>query len=235
MSVKLQMPQFYFICLTSLVQFAYIKFNLFNFIHSVFPKKCSRHCLLLPSCACLTCFIAAQGWIQHRWPRRSKPLWRGLNACWRLVCLWDCWRAKTEVSQLSILLIIPWQSLFPTWKYVILNLSTVSWCLPAGQKPVYENTDLAVRFLRSDASYSLHGYIQHCNNTVWPIFSHLESAVLEGSHQHEKAFGKKTNDLFQVIDLKFTFRFMHIYADKITFKILNICRVSLFKGCLLQQ
>ncbi|XP_035031065.1 probable bifunctional dTTP/UTP pyrophosphatase/methyltransferase protein isoform X1 [Hippoglossus stenolepis] len=65
------------------------------------------------------------------------------------------------------------------------------------QKPVYENTDLAVRFLRSDASYSLHGYIQHCNNTVWPIFSHLESAVLEGTHQHEKAFGKKTNDLFQ--------------------------------------
>ncbi|XP_053295614.1 probable bifunctional dTTP/UTP pyrophosphatase/methyltransferase protein isoform X1 [Pleuronectes platessa] len=65
------------------------------------------------------------------------------------------------------------------------------------QKPVYENTDLAVRFLRSDASYSLHGYIQHCNNTVWPLFSHLESAVLEGSHQHEKAFGKKTNDLFQ--------------------------------------
>uniref|UniRef100_A0A4W6DFU9 Acetylserotonin O-methyltransferase-like n=1 Tax=Lates calcarifer TaxID=8187 RepID=A0A4W6DFU9_LATCA len=48
------------------------------------------------------------------------------------------------------------------------------------QKPVYENTDLAVRFLRSDAPFSLHGYIQHCNNTVWPLFSHLESAVREG-------------------------------------------------------
>nr|XP_019956329.1 PREDICTED: N-acetylserotonin O-methyltransferase-like protein isoform X2 [Paralichthys olivaceus] len=65
------------------------------------------------------------------------------------------------------------------------------------QKPVYENTDLSVRFLRSDAAYSLHGYIQHCNTTVWPLFSHLESAVQEGTNQHEKAFGKKTNDLFQ--------------------------------------
>uniref|UniRef100_A0A8D3CLU8 Acetylserotonin O-methyltransferase-like n=1 Tax=Scophthalmus maximus TaxID=52904 RepID=A0A8D3CLU8_SCOMX len=54
------------------------------------------------------------------------------------------------------------------------------------QKPVYENTDLAKRFLRSDAPYSLHGYIQHCDNTVWPLFSHLESAVREGTHQHER-------------------------------------------------
>ncbi|AWP13432.1 putative N-acetylserotonin O-methyltransferase-like protein-like [Scophthalmus maximus] len=65
------------------------------------------------------------------------------------------------------------------------------------QKPVYENTDLAKRFLRSDAPYSLHGYIQHCDNTVWPLFSHLESAVREGTHQHERAFGKKSNDVFQ--------------------------------------
>ncbi|XP_067370929.1 probable bifunctional dTTP/UTP pyrophosphatase/methyltransferase protein isoform X5 [Channa argus] len=65
------------------------------------------------------------------------------------------------------------------------------------QKPVYENTDLATRFLLSDAPLSLHGYIQHCNNTVWPLFSHLESAVREGTHQHEKAFGKKSDDVFQ--------------------------------------
>ncbi|KAG7238804.1 hypothetical protein INR49_030348, partial [Caranx melampygus] len=66
-----------------------------------------------------------------------------------------------------------------------------------GQKPLYENTDLAVRFLRTDAPLSLHGYIQHCNNTIWPLFSHLESAVREGTHQHEKAFGKKSKDVFQ--------------------------------------
>ncbi|XP_053184338.1 probable bifunctional dTTP/UTP pyrophosphatase/methyltransferase protein isoform X1 [Scomber japonicus] len=65
------------------------------------------------------------------------------------------------------------------------------------QRPVYKNTDLAKRLLRSDAPFSLHGYIQHCNNTVWPLFSHLESAVREGSNQHEKAFGKKSKDVFQ--------------------------------------
>eukprot|EP00064_Thunnus_orientalis_P009080 superscaffoldBa00001132_g9103 len=65
------------------------------------------------------------------------------------------------------------------------------------QKPVYKNTDMAKRFLLSDAPFSLHGYIQHCNNTVWPLFSHLESAVREGTNQHEKAFGKKSKDMFQ--------------------------------------
>ncbi|XP_034550075.1 probable bifunctional dTTP/UTP pyrophosphatase/methyltransferase protein isoform X1 [Notolabrus celidotus] len=65
------------------------------------------------------------------------------------------------------------------------------------QKPVYENTDLASRFLLSDAPFSLHGYIQHCDNTIWPLFSHLESAVKEGASQHDKAFGKKSKDMFQ--------------------------------------
>uniref|UniRef100_A0A8D0CNY1 Acetylserotonin O-methyltransferase-like n=1 Tax=Sander lucioperca TaxID=283035 RepID=A0A8D0CNY1_SANLU len=65
------------------------------------------------------------------------------------------------------------------------------------QKPVYENTDLSSRFLLSDAPSSLRGYIQHCNDTVWPLFSHLESAVREGANQHEKAFGKTSKDMFQ--------------------------------------
>lgn len=71
--------------------------------------------------------------------------------------------------------------------------------LPACQKPVYKNTDLAKRFLLLDAPFSLRGYIQHCNKTVWPLFSHLESAVRDGTNQHEKAFGKKSKDMFQVI------------------------------------
>ncbi|XP_070693881.1 probable bifunctional dTTP/UTP pyrophosphatase/methyltransferase protein isoform X2 [Pempheris klunzingeri] len=65
------------------------------------------------------------------------------------------------------------------------------------QKPVYENTGLAARFLLSDAPLSLRGYIQHCTDTVWPLFSHLESAVREGANQREKAFGKKSKDMFQ--------------------------------------
>lgn len=59
------------------------------------------------------------------------------------------------------------------------------------QKPVYENTDLATHFLCSDSRFSLHGYIQHCNDTVWPLFSHLDSGVVEGTTQHDKAFRKK--------------------------------------------
>ncbi|XP_026001403.1 putative bifunctional dTTP/UTP pyrophosphatase/methyltransferase protein isoform X2 [Astatotilapia calliptera] len=61
----------------------------------------------------------------------------------------------------------------------------------ACQKPVYENADLATDFLRSDAPCSLHGYLQHCNETMWPLFSHLESAVQEGTSQREKAFSKQ--------------------------------------------
>ncbi|XP_037542532.1 probable bifunctional dTTP/UTP pyrophosphatase/methyltransferase protein [Nematolebias whitei] len=68
-------------------------------------------------------------------------------------------------------------------------------CVPLGllktkkrtcSKPVYENTDLATVYLRSDACLSLHGYIQHCNDTLWPLFSHLERAVKEGACQRDK-------------------------------------------------
>ncbi|XP_067108418.1 probable bifunctional dTTP/UTP pyrophosphatase/methyltransferase protein isoform X2 [Osmerus mordax] len=65
------------------------------------------------------------------------------------------------------------------------------------QKPVYENKDMARRFLLSHAPHSLQGYIQHCNELVWPLFTHLEGAVREGTNQHERAFGKKSDNLFQ--------------------------------------
>uniref|UniRef100_A0A8B9LJB9 Acetylserotonin O-methyltransferase-like n=1 Tax=Astyanax mexicanus TaxID=7994 RepID=A0A8B9LJB9_ASTMX len=60
-----------------------------------------------------------------------------------------------------------------------------------------ENTDQARRFLVSDSPLSLHGYILNCNDLVWPLFTHLESAVREGTNQYERAFGKKTENLFQ--------------------------------------
>ena len=71
-------------------------------------------------------------------------------------------------------------------------------CPAVYQKPVYENTDMARRFLLSHAPHSLQGYIQHCNELVWPLFTHLESAVRDGTNQHERAFGKKSDNLFQV-------------------------------------
>ncbi|KAM6934129.1 putative bifunctional dTTP/UTP pyrophosphatase/methyltransferase protein [Xenentodon cancila] len=54
-------------------------------------------------------------------------------------------------------------------------------------EPVYVNADLASQFLCSDAPFSLRGYIQHCDQTLWPLFSHLESAVQEGCSQRQKA------------------------------------------------
>uniref|UniRef100_A0A4W4HE52 Acetylserotonin O-methyltransferase-like n=1 Tax=Electrophorus electricus TaxID=8005 RepID=A0A4W4HE52_ELEEL len=60
-----------------------------------------------------------------------------------------------------------------------------------------ENTEHASQFLVTDSPLSLHGYILHCNNVVWPLFTHLESAVREGTNQQERAFGKKTGYLFQ--------------------------------------
>lgn len=63
------------------------------------------------------------------------------------------------------------------------------------------NAALAHRFLLSEAPHSLRGYIQHCDQSVWPLFSHLECAVREGTNQHEKAFGREANDLFQVTQI----------------------------------
>ncbi|KAL0964097.1 hypothetical protein UPYG_G00318520 [Umbra pygmaea] len=61
----------------------------------------------------------------------------------------------------------------------------------------YANTELSRRFLLSDALYSLQGYIQHCDQMVWPLFSHLESNVKEGNNQREKAFRKNTDCILQ--------------------------------------
>ncbi|XP_027715289.1 N-acetylserotonin O-methyltransferase-like protein isoform X3 [Vombatus ursinus] len=61
----------------------------------------------------------------------------------------------------------------------------------------YSNTGLAEKYLVSDSEYSLHGYIMHANDHVWPLFTHLESAVKEGTNQNHRAFGKNVQDLFQ--------------------------------------
>ncbi|KAM6140649.1 putative bifunctional dTTP/UTP pyrophosphatase/methyltransferase protein isoform 2-T2 [Pterocles gutturalis] len=61
----------------------------------------------------------------------------------------------------------------------------------------YSNTDSANTYLTSDGEYSLHGYIIHSNDHLWPLFTHLESAVKEGSRQNHRAFGNKAEDLFK--------------------------------------
>uniref|UniRef100_A0A7N4NLQ4 Acetylserotonin O-methyltransferase like n=1 Tax=Sarcophilus harrisii TaxID=9305 RepID=A0A7N4NLQ4_SARHA len=64
-------------------------------------------------------------------------------------------------------------------------------------KQGYSNTELADKYLVSDSENSLHGYIMHANDHVWPLFTHLESAVREGTNQNHRAFEKKAQDLFQ--------------------------------------
>ncbi|NWR66836.1 ASML protein, partial [Bucorvus abyssinicus] len=61
----------------------------------------------------------------------------------------------------------------------------------------YSNTDSANTYLTSDGEYSLHGYIIHSNDHLWPLFTNLESAVKEGKRQNHRAFGKKAEDLFK--------------------------------------
>uniref|UniRef100_A0A8B9U216 Acetylserotonin O-methyltransferase like n=1 Tax=Anas zonorhyncha TaxID=75864 RepID=A0A8B9U216_9AVES len=61
----------------------------------------------------------------------------------------------------------------------------------------YSNTDSANTYLTSDGEYSLHGYIIHSNDHLWPLFTNLESAVREGSRQNHRAFGRKAEDLFK--------------------------------------
>ncbi|KAK5860931.1 hypothetical protein PBY51_022371 [Eleginops maclovinus] len=70
----------------------------------------------------------------------------------------------------------------------------VSLGLLKSKERMYENTDLSTCFLLSDAPFSLRDHILHCNNTVWPIFSHLESGVQEGASQREKALGQTSKD-----------------------------------------
>lgn len=165
--------------------------------HTPFPTtpKCLRHSLLQPGWVFLTCYRADQSWMLHRWLRRWKPLWRGPRACWMPVCLWDCWRAERTVSRPS-----------SPWIFVRLSLYVPDRCgllcpLLARQKLGYVNAALAQRFLLSGAPRSLRGYVQHCDQLIWPLFSHLEAAVREGTNQHEKAFGRKANDLFQVTQI----------------------------------
>uniref|UniRef100_A0A8C5A687 Acetylserotonin O-methyltransferase-like n=1 Tax=Gadus morhua TaxID=8049 RepID=A0A8C5A687_GADMO len=67
------------------------------------------------------------------------------------------------------------------------------------QGGVYENSRLSQRFLVSDSPSSLLGYMAHSDETVWKLFSHLETSVREGTNLQAKVSAQTTNDLFQVM------------------------------------
>ncbi|XP_060089885.1 probable bifunctional dTTP/UTP pyrophosphatase/methyltransferase protein isoform X2 [Heteronotia binoei] len=61
----------------------------------------------------------------------------------------------------------------------------------------YSNADLANLYLVSDSESSLHDFVLHCNDRLWPLYTHLELAVKEGTSQNHCTFGEKGEDLFQ--------------------------------------
>uniref|UniRef100_A0A8C2HQG6 Acetylserotonin O-methyltransferase-like n=1 Tax=Cyprinus carpio TaxID=7962 RepID=A0A8C2HQG6_CYPCA len=67
---------------------------------------------------------------------------------------------------------------------------------------VYRNTEQASHFLVSDSPETLHVYILQCNDMVWPLFSHLESAVREGTSHITRLTGKNVATAFDLSPYK---------------------------------
>nr|XP_056717757.1 probable bifunctional dTTP/UTP pyrophosphatase/methyltransferase protein [Euleptes europaea] len=61
----------------------------------------------------------------------------------------------------------------------------------------YSNADLADLYLVSNSESSLHDFVLHCDERMWPLYTRLELAVREGTSQNHCPFGKKGEDLFQ--------------------------------------
>ncbi|XP_053313330.1 probable bifunctional dTTP/UTP pyrophosphatase/methyltransferase protein isoform X2 [Spea bombifrons] len=58
---------------------------------------------------------------------------------------------------------------------------------------VYRNTQQANIYLASDGEFSVHDYIIHSNDKLWPLFSNLEIAVKEGISQCQKCKNSETS------------------------------------------
>ncbi|XP_078258186.1 putative bifunctional dTTP/UTP pyrophosphatase/methyltransferase protein isoform X2 [Rhinoraja longicauda] len=66
-----------------------------------------------------------------------------------------------------------------------------------GTSQLYKNTKLANMFLVSGTANSVHDYIIYNNDHIWPLFTHLDSAVKEGPNQCAPGPGAKAADLCQ--------------------------------------
>lgn len=62
----------------------------------------------------------------------------------------------------------------------------------------YSNTTLANTYLASDGECSIHDYIIYSNDRMWPFFTHLESAVKDGTSRCQATAEKNSRDLHQV-------------------------------------
>ncbi|XP_074179922.1 putative bifunctional dTTP/UTP pyrophosphatase/methyltransferase protein isoform X3 [Rhinolophus sinicus] len=61
----------------------------------------------------------------------------------------------------------------------------------------YSNSDLAALYLLSDSEFSLRGFIELNDGHTWAAFTHLESAVREGSSRDHQAVGDEAEGLLQ--------------------------------------
>ena len=52
----------------------------------------------------------------------------------------------------------------------------------------YANTAVAEKYLRSDSPDTLSGYIRYSNSALYPMWSHLEDALKEGTHRWKQTF-----------------------------------------------
>jgi acetylserotonin N-methyltransferase len=59
----------------------------------------------------------------------------------------------------------------------------------------YFNTAVAEEYLRASSPQSLEGYIRYSNAALYPMWAHLEDAVMEGGHRWKQTFGG-ADDLF---------------------------------------
>jgi acetylserotonin N-methyltransferase len=72
----------------------------------------------------------------------------------------------------------------------------------------YENRPVASRYLRIASPETLTGYILYSNRLLYPLWSHLEDAVREGSPRWDQHFGGKSgvfDELFSTDESRATF------------------------------
>jgi len=53
----------------------------------------------------------------------------------------------------------------------------------------YVNTPVADEYLRRSSPRTLAGYILYSNAALYPMWGHLEDAVMEGTHRWKQTFG----------------------------------------------
>ena len=53
----------------------------------------------------------------------------------------------------------------------------------------YVNTPMADEYLRRSSPRTLSGYILYSNSALYPMWAHLEDAVIEGTNRWTQTFG----------------------------------------------